>query len=297
MHKLDGIIAMKIIITLMENLPGMIDHALPQFIGMLLAELKNAVESDPKAPQNYTSMILQSLSVCLFNNCTACLSIIEHEGQTIAFFSNLMEFLSKFKREFEIRRILFGLTAIIRTPLECLPPMVGAKTADLFKEIGMLAVKQYNERIDCVKVNEEDIAKGVNRDDEDDYASESEDDMDDEKEFNEIKDKLKKMNDGNAMDDDFEDEDDEDYEVEGDDNGLYDSNLDETDELLHLKETVDAIHSGAPQLFAQLSHMMNPDELNKLAEVLNNAFALKEREAKCTAALEELQKKMVNDDM
>jgi hypothetical protein len=50
MHKLDGIIAMKIIITLMENLPGMIDHALPQFIGMLLAELKNAVESDPKAP-------------------------------------------------------------------------------------------------------------------------------------------------------------------------------------------------------------------------------------------------------
>jgi hypothetical protein len=76
--------------------------------------------------------------------------------------------------------------------------------------------------------------------------------MDDEKEFNEIKDKLKKMNDGNAMDDDFEDEDedDEDYEVEGDDNGLYDSNLDETDELLHLKETVDAIHSGAPQLFA-----------------------------------------------
>lgn len=58
MHKLDGIIAMKIIITLMENLPGAIDHALPQFVGMLLAELKNAFESDPQAPKNYTSMIL-----------------------------------------------------------------------------------------------------------------------------------------------------------------------------------------------------------------------------------------------
>ena len=68
MHKLDGIIAMKIICALMENLPGMIDAALPQFVGMLLAELKNALESDPKAPKNYTSMILQSLSVCLFNN-------------------------------------------------------------------------------------------------------------------------------------------------------------------------------------------------------------------------------------
>ena len=101
------------------------------------------------------------------------------------------------------------------------------------------------------------------------------------------------------MDDDFEDDDeeDEDYEIEGDDNGLYDSNLDETDDLLYLKETVDAIHSGAPQLFAQLSQMMNPDELNKLAEVLNNAYALKEREEKCTAALEELQKKIVNEEL
>lgn len=28
-HKLDGIIAMKVLISLMENMPGMIDHALP----------------------------------------------------------------------------------------------------------------------------------------------------------------------------------------------------------------------------------------------------------------------------
>jgi hypothetical protein len=41
-HKMDGIVAMKIIISLMENLQGMIDHALPQFVGVLLAELKMA---------------------------------------------------------------------------------------------------------------------------------------------------------------------------------------------------------------------------------------------------------------
>lgn len=67
----------------------------------------------------------------------------------------------------------------------------------MFKEIGMLAIKQYNERIENVKNNEDDIAKGINVDDEDDYASESEDDLDDEKEFKEIKEKLKNMNDGN----------------------------------------------------------------------------------------------------
>ena len=98
--------------------------------------------------------------------------------------------------------------------------------------------------------NEESIAKGIDPDaSDDDYGSGDSDfdEVNDEKEFNDIKDKLKKMNNGQMDDADFEDEDDEDdedYEVEGDDMGLYDSNLDETDELLHLKETVDAIHSS-----------------------------------------------------
>lgn len=84
-------------------------------------------------------------------------------------------------------------------------------------------------------------------DSDEDYDGESDgDEDDDEKEFNEVKEKLKKFNNGQPIDDeDFEDDDkDSDYEVEGDDNGLYDSNLDDVDELLHLKETVDAIHQG-----------------------------------------------------
>lgn len=53
-----------------------------------------------------------------------------------------------------------------------------------------------------------------------------------------MKNKLSKFNDA-----DFEDEeDDSDYEVEGDDGLLYDSVLDEVDELVHLKETIDAIN-------------------------------------------------------
>lgn len=32
--------------------------------------------------------------------------------------------MAKFKKEFEIRRVLFGLTAIIRTPLEQLPALI-----------------------------------------------------------------------------------------------------------------------------------------------------------------------------
>ena len=161
-----------------------------------------------------------------------------------------------------------------------------------------MAIKQFNERKDTLVENEDHLAKGLpNLDGSDDEYDESSDDDNDEKEFTEIKDKLKKMNNGQPIDDEnFEDDDeDSDYEVEGDDMGLYDSNLDDVDELLHLKETVDTIHQGNSQYFAQLSQMMTPDELNKLAETLNNAQELKEREEKCTAAIDELEKKMQAD--
>lgn len=161
-----------------------------------------------------------------------------------------------------------------------------------------MAIKQFNERKDTLVENEDHLAKGLpNLDGSDDEYDESSDDDNDEKEFTEIKDKLKKMNNGQPIDDEnFEDDDeDSDYEVEGDDMGLYDSNLDDVDELLHLKETVDTIHQGNSQYFAQLSQMMTPDELNKLAETLNNAQELKEREEKCTAAIDELEKKIQAD--
>lgn len=73
LHKLDGIIAMKVVMALMENLPGQIDHALPQFIGVLLAELQYALNPDSKTPINYTLMVIQALSTSLFNNCPLAL--------------------------------------------------------------------------------------------------------------------------------------------------------------------------------------------------------------------------------
>ena len=94
--------------------------------------------------------MIQALCACMFNNCALTLHTIEQEGQTIPFFTALMGVLPKIKREFEIRRVLFGLVGIIRTPIEHLPSLVASKLPDLFKEIGSLAVKIFNERKEAV---------------------------------------------------------------------------------------------------------------------------------------------------
>ena len=180
-------------------------------------------------------MIIQALCTTLFNNCPLALHTIEKEGQTIQFFTALVCHIPRFKKEFEIRRVLFGMTAILRTPIEHLPPLVAAKQPDLFKEIGTLAIRNFKVRKECLEENEEHLAKGLHHDD-DDAADEYGDEDSDQDE--EVKTKLAQFNDA-----DFEDhEDDSDYEVEGDDGLLYDSMLDEVDELVHLKETVDAIN-------------------------------------------------------
>ena len=59
---------------------------MPMLVGMLLAELKMAFEGS--SPSNYKSMLLQSLSMALYNSSATTLAIIENEQQTFAVFGN-----------------------------------------------------------------------------------------------------------------------------------------------------------------------------------------------------------------
>ena len=102
------------LISIFENLPGQIDSALPTLVGMLLAEIKIAFEQGAKTPKNYQSMLLQALAMALYNSNVQTLGIIEAEGQTFFVFQNWLAFMEKFKLEFEIRRIIFGLLSILK---------------------------------------------------------------------------------------------------------------------------------------------------------------------------------------
>lgn len=69
-------------------------------------------------------MVLQSVAMALYNNNVVTLQIIENEQQTIAVFGNWLQFMDNFKLEFEIRRVVFGLLSILKTPGTDLPQVV-----------------------------------------------------------------------------------------------------------------------------------------------------------------------------
>ena len=65
--KLDGVSVLKVVMTLFEHYPNQINQAMPNFIGMLLAELQ--VQLNKKKPiVIFKSMVLQCLALGFYNN-------------------------------------------------------------------------------------------------------------------------------------------------------------------------------------------------------------------------------------
>ena len=82
-------------------------------------------------------------------------------------------------------------------------------------------------------------------DDDSDEDFEDDDEENDGAAYNKMKSTLLKMKAGKALDDDEsdpEDANDADYEENAGEYALYDSPLENTDELIHIKETMDAIY-------------------------------------------------------
>ena len=118
-HKQDGVTILRVVISLFENLPGQMEDALPFLVEILLAEMIQNFENS--APNNYRSMLLQAMSMALFNSSVTTMRKIEEKQQTFMVFGKWLAFMGKFKLEFEIRRIVFGLLSILKMPANEIP--------------------------------------------------------------------------------------------------------------------------------------------------------------------------------
>ena len=85
--------------------------------------------------------------------------------------------MNEFKLEFEIRRILFGLSSILRTPAANLPEIIQQKLPEITKQLGILSGKVYAQREKLLIENEKFVAKGgASSDEDEELASDDGDD-------------------------------------------------------------------------------------------------------------------------
>lgn len=193
------------------------------------------------------------------------------------------------KHDFELRRMIFGLTAIISTPPQALPAIVSQRLPDIAKQLSILTLKMRDERKKVLEDNEtyckeeeEKRLKGEKSDDEDEFVDEdcgSNDDDDDEAGESEqqiLKKIEKARKDGKiaagkgAVDeeDDYDDEEDSDYEYTGGDLAIYDSALDDVDELLYVKQALESLNAQNPAYVQSILNALAPEESAKFNEVM-----------------------------
>ena len=180
-----------------------------------------------------------------------------------------------------------------------LPAIVGQRLPDIAKNLAGLCHKMRGERLKVLKENEEYVEKeeekrkkGINSDDSEGDGFEDEEGGDDEGDNSEdeaaILNKISKVkqnmkNGGDILDnndegDDYDDEDDSDYEFIGGDLAIYDSALDDVDELLFVKEKFESLNSVDAAYTQQLLGAMSPEEQAQFGENMRSAQELKERE-------------------
>jgi hypothetical protein len=79
---LDGVAIMNLLIAILENMQGRVDHALAGIIGVITNEL-DWVNSKEKGYKNYRLMVLQALAMCFTYNSSLTFEVLESRGITL----------------------------------------------------------------------------------------------------------------------------------------------------------------------------------------------------------------------
>ena len=199
------------------------------------------------------------------------------------------------KHDFEMRRFIFGLSAIVTCSPQQMPAIVAQRIPAIMRELAVISGKMEAERVKIVVDNEKHIEeeearrkKGQDDDededgdgfvDEDDEGENSDDSgADDEQAMLKKIEKFRKQ--GKTMDDDdgkddYDDEDDSDYEYTGGDMTIYDSALDDVDELIHLKTALERLSAQDATYTQQVLSGLEPELQAKFTTCMQNAEALK----------------------
>lgn len=77
-------------------------------------------------------MLLQGIALAFYNNAAVTFATCEKNNMTVSLFQCWLSFMSQFKLEFELRRVIFGLISILRCPFEHHPQLIQMRLQDLF---------------------------------------------------------------------------------------------------------------------------------------------------------------------
>lgn len=219
--EIEAMCAVTLLIALLENVVG-IEDSLPNILQFLVRELQAA-----KTPE-YKCMLSQGVCMALFYSATHALAALEQMGVTGSFVELLFQQVEGLKNDFEIKRFIIGISTLMKLDQGALPESVRQQLPGLAKAAVFLCQKS-------IVIREKALQR------------EREEECEDEQVENAIyeneEDECEIMSD---------EEDDEDYDCQEDMDGkeLYDSKLDEMDEVIYFRDVFCGLEQANPQMYA-----------------------------------------------
>jgi len=254
--ELDAVVAMKLLITLIDNLPQNLSALIENILTVVVQELGHA------ATDNYKAMLIQTISMCFWYNTVFTLQILEKNNWTGPVFQMWFQILPNLKQDFERRRVLFGLCSIINQDFNTLPQLIQGGLRDIIKQSieisGKIITERENPRIREIEeeaevVDDEEKELGTTN------APEKEGDFDDEDDPEFL---------------DYDDEDDEDYTWNGGDLDLYKSPLDNIDELMFFRNLFEDMSINKKEKYQVALSLLMPEDREKIGIVAQKALQL-----------------------
>ena len=127
---------MKLIIALIENLHGQLDGALKGLLELCLSELSFL---GPKVSKHYQAMVMQVFCMSFWYNSGLTFNLLfeidKTGGAIFTVFQRLLNCIPGMSLDFELRRAIFGLTAIVNTDPSTMPGPVSDRLPDIVQWI------------------------------------------------------------------------------------------------------------------------------------------------------------------
>lgn len=116
--------ATELIESVLHNCRGRVDRVIPDIIAVAVKRLSSEIDS-----KDFKVLLIEVIANALYYNPALTLQVMEAQGCTQVVFSQWLSIIKLFKREYDIKLVVLGLTAVFELPLASLPPVVqqGAK--------------------------------------------------------------------------------------------------------------------------------------------------------------------------
>lgn len=180
--------ATELIESVLHNCRGRVDRILPDVLSIAVRRLASEIDS-----KEFKVLLIEVIANALYYNPALTLQILEAQGATQAVFGQWLEAIPMFRRPYDIKLVVLGLSAIFELPLASLPPVIqqGAKVI-LEASVKLLKLAdKLKKEAELRKLDREQELAQYKKEEEEKKVSgkdESEEDEDDEVEMNNIPD-------------------------------------------------------------------------------------------------------------